>query len=93
VLLPPLLCAGVTTYNALRHTDARAGDLVAVLGGGHLGVQDVARVGFRTVPPPAAPIKEALARDLGAQHHVDSTRSDPAEEPTKPGRATAVLST
>ena len=92
----PLLCAGVTTYNALRRSGARAGDLVAVLGVGglgHLGVQYAAAMGFDTVAIARGTDKEPLARDLGARHYVDSTASDPAEELTRLGGAVVVLST
>ena len=92
----PLLCAGVTTYNALRHTNARAGDLVAVLGVGglgHLGVQYAAKMGFDTVAIARGTEKEELARELGARHYIDSTASDPAEELTRLGGAAVVLST
>ena len=66
----PLLCAGITTFNALRHSGARAGDLVAVLGVGglgHLGVQFAAKMGFHTVAIARGTDKEALARELGAR--------------------------
>ena len=78
----PLLCAGITTYNALRHSGATAGDLVAVLGVGglgHLGVQFAAQLGFETVAIARGTDKEELARQLGAHHYVDSTATDPAE--------------
>src|SRR5579885_3816954 len=71
----PLLCAGVTTFNALRHSDARPGDLVAVLGLGglgHLGVQFAAKIGFRTVAIARGKEKEPLARQLGATAYIDS---------------------
>jgi D-arabinose 1-dehydrogenase-like Zn-dependent alcohol dehydrogenase len=92
----PLMCAGVTTYNALRHSGARAGDLVAVLGVGglgHLGVQYAAKMGFDTVAIARGTDKEPLARELGARHFVDSTTTDPAEELTRLGGASVVLST
>jgi D-arabinose 1-dehydrogenase-like Zn-dependent alcohol dehydrogenase len=92
----PLLCAGVTTYNALRHSGARAGDLVAVLGVGglgHLGVQYAARMGFDTVAIARGTDKEPLTRELGARHYVDSTAADPSEELTRLGGAAVVLST
>ena len=76
----PLLCAGVTTYNALRNSGARAGDTVAVqgIGGlGHLGVQYAARMGFRTVAISRGADKEELARELGAHEYVD-TQGDAA---------------
>jgi D-arabinose 1-dehydrogenase-like Zn-dependent alcohol dehydrogenase len=92
----PLLCAGVTTFNALRHSGARAGDLVAVLGLGglgHLGVQYATKMGFDTVAIARGTAKEPLARELGARHYVDSTTSDPAEELSRLGGASVVLST
>jgi D-arabinose 1-dehydrogenase-like Zn-dependent alcohol dehydrogenase len=92
----PLMCAGLTTFNALRNSGARAGDLVAVLGLGglgHLGVQYAAKMGFRTVGIARGKDKEALARKLGAAHYIDSEASDPAVELTKLGGAVVVLST
>jgi len=92
----PLLCAGITTYNALRHSGARAGDLVAVLGIGglgHLGVQFAARMGFRTVAIARGADKGPLARKLGAQHYIDSTAQDTAAELTKLGGARVILAT
>lgn len=71
-LAAPLMCAGVTTYNALRHSSARAGDLVAVLGVGglgHLAIQFAAKMGFETVAVARGEEKEQLARTLGAQHY------------------------
>ena len=67
----PLLCAGITTYNALRSSGALAGDLVGILGVGglgHLGVQFAAKLGFETVAIARGMAKEALARELGACH-------------------------
>ena len=72
----PLLCAGITTYNALRQSGAVAGDLVAILGVGglgHLGVQFAAKLGFDTVAIARGTEKEELARELGARHYIDST--------------------
>jgi D-arabinose 1-dehydrogenase-like Zn-dependent alcohol dehydrogenase len=92
----PLLCAGVTTYNALRHSGAHAGDLVAVLGVGglgHLGVQFAAKLGFDTVAIARGSAKEELARKLGARHYIDSTAQDPAAELMKLGGAKVILST
>jgi D-arabinose 1-dehydrogenase-like Zn-dependent alcohol dehydrogenase len=92
----PLLCAGITTYNALRHSGAHAGDLVAVLGVGglgHLGVQYAAKLGFNTVAIARGTGKEELARKLGARHYIDSTAQDPAEELQKLGGAKVVLAT
>jgi alcohol dehydrogenase len=78
----PLLCAGVTTFNALRHSGAGPGDVVAVhgVGGlGHLGVQFAARQGFRTVAVNRGRDKEELARKLGASDYIDSAAEDPAK--------------
>jgi len=92
----PLMCAGMTTFNSLRHSDARAGDLVAILGIGglgHLGVQFAAKMGFRTVAIARGVDKEALALKLGAKHYIDSTKSDVGAELQKLGGAKVVLST
>ena len=92
----PLLCAGITTYNALRHSGAYGGDVVAVLGVGglgHLGVQFAARLGYRTVAIARGKDKEALAHDLGAQHYIDSTSQDVAAELQALGGAKVVLAT
>ena len=92
----PLLCAGVTTFNALRRSDARGGDLVAVLGVGglgHLGVQFAARLGFETVAIARGTEKESLARELGAHHYIDSTAGDPGEALMELGGASVILAT
>ncbi|RBP06495.1 alcohol dehydrogenase [Roseiarcus fermentans] len=92
----PLLCAGVTTFNALRHSGAGPGDLVAVLGVGglgHLGIQFAARQGFRAVAVNRGRDKEALARELGASDYIDSAAQDPAEALTGMGGAKAILAT
>lgn len=92
----PLLCAGLTTFNALRNSGAKPGDLVAVLGIGglgHLGVQYAAKMGFRTIAIARGKDKEPLARELGALHYIDSAGSDPAAELTKLGGAKVVLAT
>ena len=92
----PLLCAGVTTFNALRHSGAGPGDLVAVhgVGGlGHLGIQYAARQGFRTVAVNRGRDKEALARELGASDYIDSAAEDPAKALTAMGGAKAILAT
>jgi D-arabinose 1-dehydrogenase-like Zn-dependent alcohol dehydrogenase len=92
----PLMCAGVTTFNALRNSGARPGELVAVLGLGglgHLGVQFAAKMGFRTVAIARGKDKEALARQLGAGHYIDSQTQDPAAELTRLGGAKIVLAT
>lgn len=92
----PLLCAGITTFNALRHSGAKPGDLVVVLGVGglgHLAVQFAARQGFRTVAVDRGADKAALARDLGAQEYIDSTAQEPAAALTAMGGAKAILAT
>ncbi|MBX0298303.1 alcohol dehydrogenase catalytic domain-containing protein [Haloarcula nitratireducens] len=92
----PLLCAGVTTYNALRNSHADPGDLVAVqgVGGlGHLGVQYAHAAGFETVALSRSPDKEDLARDLGADHFVNTAETDPAERLQELGGADVVLAT
>lgn len=92
----PLMCAGVTTFNALRNSGAGAGDLVAIhgLGGlGHLAVQFAAKMGYRTVGIARGKDKEALARELGAWHYIDSQATDPAEELKKLGGAKVILAT
>jgi D-arabinose 1-dehydrogenase-like Zn-dependent alcohol dehydrogenase len=92
----PLMCAGVTTFNALRNSGAIAGDLVAVLGIGglgHLGVQFAAKMGFRTVAIARGRDKEGLARELGASAYVDNQGQDPAAELQKLGGAHLVLAT
>ena len=92
----PLLCAGMTTFNALRHSVAKAGDLVAVqgLGGlGHLGIQFANRFGFRTVAVSRGKDKERLARELGADEYIDTEATDPAQELLRMGGARVVLAT
>jgi len=92
----PLMCAGVTTYNSLRHSGAKAGDLVAILGIGglgHLGVQFAAKAGYRTVAIARGPDKAALAKELGAHHYIDNAATDFAAELQKLGGAAVILST
>jgi len=92
----PLLCAGVTTFNALRNSGAQPGDLVAVhgLGGlGHLGVQYAQAMGFETVAIARGSEKEEFARQLGAQHYIDSQRTDAAQALTQLGGARVILAT
>ena len=92
----PMGCAGVTTYNALRRTDAVAGDLVAVLGIGglgHLGVQWARAMGFETVAIARGAAKGEDAKQLGAHHYIDSTAEDVAEALQALGGATVVLAT
>jgi D-arabinose 1-dehydrogenase-like Zn-dependent alcohol dehydrogenase len=92
----PLMCAGVTTFNCLRNSGARPGELVAVLGLGglgHLGVQYAAKAGFRTVSIARGKEKEPLARKLGAWHYIDSQTQDSAEELRRLGGARVILAT
>jgi D-arabinose 1-dehydrogenase-like Zn-dependent alcohol dehydrogenase len=92
----PLLCAGITTFNALRHSGAGPGDLVAVLGLGglgHLGVQFAAKMGFRTVAIARGAGKGPLAKKLGADLYIDSTAQNAAEELAQLGGAKVILST
>ena len=92
----PLLCAGVTTYNGLRNSRARPGDLVAVqgIGGlGHLGVQFANRMGFCVVAIARGAEKERLARQLGAHHYIDSQAEDPAAALQALGGASVILAT
>jgi D-arabinose 1-dehydrogenase-like Zn-dependent alcohol dehydrogenase len=92
----PLLCAGITTFNALRNGGAHPGDLVAILGIGglgHLGVQYAAKMGFKTVAIARGADKGPLARKLGAHIYIDSTTQNPAEELTKLGGAKLILAT
>jgi D-arabinose 1-dehydrogenase-like Zn-dependent alcohol dehydrogenase len=92
----PLMCAGITTFNALRNSGARPGDLVGVLGIGglgHLGVQFAAKMGFKTVAIARGKDKEPLAKKLGATHYIDSQEKNPAAELTKLGGAKVVIAT
>ena len=92
----PLLCAGITTFNALRHSPARPGDLVAVqgLGGlGHLAVQFAHRMGFRTVAIARGDDKRPLATQLGADEYVDSAKGSAGQALAAMGGARVVLAT
>jgi len=92
----PLLCAGITTFNALRNSGARPGDVVAVLGLGglgHLGVQYAAKMGFNTVAIARGKDKAPLARQLGAATYIDSQSQDPAAELLKLGGANVIIAT
>ncbi len=92
----PLLCAGITTFNALRNSGARAGDLVAILGIGglgHLGVQFARRMGFHTVAIARGKDKETLALELGAHRYIDSQAQDVAKELQALGGAKVILAT
>ena len=92
----PLLCAGVTTYNALRNAPLRSGDLVAVqgVGGlGHLGIQFARRMGFRTVAIARGSEKGKLAKELGAKSYIDGQTEDPAAALQRMGGAKVILAT
>jgi filamentous hemagglutinin family protein len=92
----PLMCAGLTTFNALRNAGARPGDVAAIfgLGGlGHLGVQYAAKMGFHTVGIARGQDKAALARQLGADVYIDNQAQDPAAELQKLGGASVILAT
>jgi D-arabinose 1-dehydrogenase-like Zn-dependent alcohol dehydrogenase len=90
------MCAGITTFNALRNSGARPGDVVAVLGLGglgHLAVQYAAKMGFHTVAIARGRDKEPLARQLGASLYIDSEAEDAAAELHRLGGANAILAT
>jgi D-arabinose 1-dehydrogenase-like Zn-dependent alcohol dehydrogenase len=92
----PLLCAGITTFNALRNSSARPPDTVAILGMGglgHLGVQFAAKMGFNTVAIARGADKAKFAHDLGARHYIDSTSADVAVALQKLGGARVILAT
>ncbi|HTJ93749.1 MAG TPA: alcohol dehydrogenase [Pararobbsia sp.] len=92
----PLLCAGITTFNALRNSGARAGDVVAILGIGglgHLGVQFARKMGFATVAIARGQDKAPLAKELGAHHYIDSQSENVAEALQKLGGARVMLAT
>ncbi len=92
----PLMDAGVTTFMGLRHSGARPGDLVAILGVGglgHLGVQFAAKMGFDTVAIARGADKEEFVHKLGARVYIDSEKQDPAAELTRLGGARAILAT
>jgi D-arabinose 1-dehydrogenase-like Zn-dependent alcohol dehydrogenase len=92
----PLMCAGITVFNALRNSGARGGDLVAVqgIGGlGHLGIQYARQMGFRTVAIGRGGDKQALAKKLGAHDYIDTGASDPVQALQKMGGASVILAT
>ena len=92
----PLMCAGITTFNALRNSGAGPGDVVAVLGIGglgHLGVQFAAKMGFHTVAIARGEDKAPLARQLGAHRYIDTRAEDPAAALQKLGGAKVILAT
>jgi D-arabinose 1-dehydrogenase-like Zn-dependent alcohol dehydrogenase len=90
------MCAGITTYNALRHSDAKPGDVVGIqaLGGlGHLGVQFARAMGFEVVAVSRGREKESFARELGAHHYIDSSKENLGERFAKLGGAKVILAT
>lgn len=92
----PLMCAGITVFNSLRNSGARAGDIVAVhgIGGlGHLGIQCARQMGFNTIAIGRGKDKEVLARKLGAHRYIDSGAADAPKELAKLGGARVVLGT
>ncbi|HWF02076.1 MAG TPA: alcohol dehydrogenase [Candidatus Angelobacter sp.] len=92
----PLMCAGITTFNALRHSGALPSDLVAIqgIGGlGHLGVQFARKFGYRVAAIGRGPGNAVLAKKLGADIYIDSAAVDPAAELQKLGGASAILAT
>jgi alcohol dehydrogenase, propanol-preferring len=96
VAAAPLLCAGLTTFGALRNSPAKAGELVALLGIGglgHLALQYARHMGFEVVAIGRGADKEPLARKLGAHHYVDSASADPAEALRALGGAALVVAT
>ncbi|HZO16240.1 MAG TPA: zinc-binding dehydrogenase, partial [Polyangiaceae bacterium] len=92
----PLMCAGITTFNALRHSGAQPSDLVAIqgIGGlGHLAIQFAKRFGYRVAAIGRGPGNAPLAKELGAEIYIDSVATDAAAELQKLGGARAILST
>jgi D-arabinose 1-dehydrogenase-like Zn-dependent alcohol dehydrogenase len=92
----PLMCAGITTFNALRNSGARPGEVAAVLGLGglgHLGIQYAAKMGYHAVAIARGQDKGPLARQLGASIYIDSQAQDPAAELQKLGGAKVILAT
>jgi D-arabinose 1-dehydrogenase-like Zn-dependent alcohol dehydrogenase len=92
----PLLCAGITTYNALRHSGAVPGDLVAVLGVGglgHLGIQFANKFGYKVVAIGRGSDSAALAKKLGASVYIDNKETNPAQALQKLGGAKVILAT
>ncbi|KAL9040130.1 MAG: hypothetical protein Q9180_002102 [Flavoplaca navasiana] len=92
----PLLCAGVTVFNSMRHQHIPTGELVAVqgLGGlGHLAIQYASKMGYRVVALSSSGAKEQFAKDLGANHYIDGSKEDQAEALQKLGGASMIVST
>jgi D-arabinose 1-dehydrogenase-like Zn-dependent alcohol dehydrogenase len=92
----PLMCAGITTYNALRNSGARVGDVVAILGVGglgHLAIQFAAKMGFKTIAIARGKDKEEMVKKLGAIHYIDGQSQNTVEELAKMGGAKVILAT
>jgi len=92
----PLMCAGITTYNALRNSGARVGDVVAILGIGglgHLGVQFAAKMGFKAIAIARGKDEEELVKKLGASQYIDSRSQNAVEELNRLGGAKVILAT
>jgi D-arabinose 1-dehydrogenase-like Zn-dependent alcohol dehydrogenase len=92
----PLMCAGITTFNALRSSGARAGDVVAILGIGglgHLGVQFASKMGFKTIAIARGKDEEELVKKLGAKQYIDNRSQNAVEELNKLGGAKVILAT
>jgi D-arabinose 1-dehydrogenase-like Zn-dependent alcohol dehydrogenase len=92
----PLMCAGITTYNALRNSGARVGDVVAILGVGglgHLAIQFAAKMGFKTIAIARGKDKEEMVKKLGAIHYIDGQSQNVVEELAKMGGAKVILAT
>ena len=92
----PLMCAGITTYNALRNSGAREGDTVAIIGVGglgHLGIQFASKMGFKTIAIGRGKDKEDLVKKLGAVHYIDGKSQNTVEELVKLGGAKIILGT
>jgi D-arabinose 1-dehydrogenase-like Zn-dependent alcohol dehydrogenase len=92
----PMMCSGITTYNALRNSGARIGDVVAIFGVGglgHLGIQFTSKMGFKTIAIGRGKDKEEIVRKLGATHYIDSQSQNAVEELGKLGGAKVILGT
>ena len=92
----PLMCAGITTYNALRNSGAREGDTVAIIGVGglgHLGIQFASKMGFKTIAIGRGKDKDDLVKKLGAVQYIDSKSQNTVEELVKLGGAKIILGT
>jgi len=92
----PLMCAGIATYNALRNSGARAGDVVAILGIGglgHLGIQFASKMGFKTIAIARGKDEEELVKKLGAKQYIDNRSQNVVEDLNKLGGAKVILAT